>query len=72
MLISLVDATGVTTTAGTVATTSAPSSSETPCPTNPCLNGAACYLLAGAGFVCTCAAGYTGPYAMYKVIEQTK
>jgi hypothetical protein len=56
-----VDATGVTTTAGTVATTSAPSSSETPCPTNPCLNGAACYLLAGAGFVCTCAAGYTGP-----------
>lgn len=32
----------------------------TPCPTNPCLNGAACYIVSGGGFRCACTPGYTG------------
>jgi len=48
---------------GTTTSSSVIPSGGIPCPanTNPCLNGAACYLIAGGGFFCDCTAGYTGP-----------
>ena len=47
--------TGVTTTTSGTGT-----GSGVPCAVNPCLNGAACYLIAGGGFICNCTQGFTG------------
>lgn len=56
--IFLADQTGLTTTTGS--NTLSPGTAGTPCPTNPCLNGASCYLVAGNGFACNCTAGFSG------------
>ena len=54
--IFLVDPTGITTASSTLS----PGTAGAPCPTNPCLNAAACYLVTGGGFVCNCIAGFSG------------
>ncbi len=58
----LVDPSVTTPGPGTTTSSSVIPSGGIPCPanTNPCLNGAACYLVAGGGFICNCTAGYTG------------
>jgi hypothetical protein len=61
IFIFLADPSVTTPGPGVITTTSGTSgASGTPCPTNPCLNGAACYLIAGGGFICNCAQGYAG------------
>ena len=37
------------------------------CPTNPCSNGATCYLISGGGLRCACRSGYTGLLCDYSL-----